>query len=95
MERLRERMAGKPFAVLAVNVDEPEQRLRNFLKTTPYGFQIVLDPGMHATKAWNARILPASFVIGRDGRIRYSATGDVDWSGERVFSLIAALLREP
>ena len=95
MESLRQRYADAPFVVLAVNVDEPEQRIRAFLQRMPLAFQILLDPGMKATRAWNARILPASFLIGRDGRIRYSARGDVNWTSDPVTRVVSELLKAP
>jgi cytochrome c biogenesis protein CcmG, thiol:disulfide interchange protein DsbE len=95
MESLRQRYADAPFVVLAVNVDEPEQRIRAFLQRMPLAFQILLDPGMQATREWNARILPASFIVGRDGRIRYSARGDVNWTSEPVTRVVADLLKTP
>jgi len=95
MESLRQRNANAPFVVLAVNVDEPEQRIRAFLQRMPLAFQVLVDPGMQATRAWNARILPASFLLGRDGRIRYSARGDVDWTSEPVTRVVAELLKTP
>lgn len=93
MEELRERHANDAFVVLAVNVDEPEQRIRAFLKRMPLRFQILIDPGMRATRDWNARILPASYLIGRDGRIRYSARGDVAWTSDEVTRTVAELLK--
>lgn len=93
MDRLRHEMAGQPFVILAVNVDEPEQRIRNFLQRLPVGFDVLLDPGMRATKVWNARILPASFLLGRDGRIRYSVRGDLDWSSDAVVRVVRELAR--
>ena len=95
IERLRQQFSDAPFAVLAVNVDEPEARIRKFLERMPLRFVILLDPGMQATRTWNARILPASFLIGRDGRIRYSVRGDLDWSSERVVATVRELLRGP
>ena len=91
--RLREKFAGQPFEVLAVDVDEPEARVRAFLEKTPLQLTVVLDPGKQVTKAWNVRILPASYVIGRDGRVRYSVIGEMDWSNERAVKVINALLR--
>src|SRR4051794_23566299 len=32
IERLTQKLGGKPFVVLAVNLDEPESRIRQFLK---------------------------------------------------------------
>ena len=84
MQRLKDKLAGKPFAVLAVNLDEPESRIRQFLSRMAVDFTVLLDPGKKAARAWDARILPASFVIGVDGRIRYSLVGELDWDHERV-----------
>jgi thiol-disulfide isomerase/thioredoxin len=92
MQRLKERLAGKPFAVLAVNLDEPESRIRQFLSQVKVDFTVLLDPGKKAARAWDARILPASFVIGYDGRIRYSLVGELDWDHERVVDRLSQLL---
>ena len=92
IERLRQKMKGKPFAVLAVNLAEPEPRVRQFLQSMPLGFPVLLDAEMAVTKAWRVRQLPASFVVGPDGRIRYSYIGDLDWSREAVRKTLADLL---
>lgn len=92
IERLRKAMKGKPFVVLAVNLAEPEARIRHFLQTLPLGFPILLDADMAVTKAWKVRQLPASFVVGPDGRIRYSYIGDLDWSRESVRKTLSDLL---
>jgi peroxiredoxin len=92
IQRLKERLAGRPFAVLAVNLDEPESRVRKFLSEMAVDFVVLLDPGKHAAKAWNARILPASFVVGPDGRIRYSLVGETRWDEEKVVDRVSGLL---
>lgn len=90
--KLANALAGSPFAVLAVNVDEPEARIAKFLSAMPLDFPVLLDPGRALTKRWNVRILPASFVIDGDGRMRYAATGELDWSSAAVAERIRALL---
>ena len=92
MQRLKEKLAGRPFAVLAVNLDEPEARIRTFLSRMKVDFTVLLDPGRNAARSWNARILPASFLVGPDGRIRYSVVGELDWGHERVVGRITELL---
>ena len=92
MQRLKEKLAGRPFAVLAVNLDEPEARIRSFLTRMKVDFTVLLDPGRVAAKSWNARILPASFVIGTDGKIRYGVVGELDWGQDRVVSRVVELL---
>jgi peroxiredoxin len=92
IQRLKEKLAGRPFEVLAVNLDEPEARVRKFLSQTNVDFTVLLDPGKKAAKAWEARILPASFVIGPDGGVRYRLVGELDWSHDNVVSRITELL---
>lgn len=92
MNRLRASLAGQRFAVLAVNLAEPETRIRRFMEQVPLDFPVLLDRDSGAAKAWRARILPVSFVIDAEGRIRYSAVGEIDWMREGVRRVIADLV---
>jgi peroxiredoxin len=92
IEALREAMHGKPFVVLAVNVGESARVARGFAGTMALGFPLLLDRDTKVTKAWSARILPASFVVGPDGRIRYSYFGALDWASADVRSAIMRLV---
>jgi len=92
MQRLRERLAGKPFTVLAVNVDEPDLRVRQFLTQTRLELPVLLDPGKTVTRAWSVRVLPTSFLVGPDGRARYRLVGDIDWSSDTVVGIVTQLM---
>ncbi len=93
MEALRVAMKDKPFAVLAVNVGEGPRAARAFGEKMGIGFPLLLDADTRTTKAWGARILPASFVVGPDGRIRYSYHGAIDWNAAEVRAAIEGLLK--
>ena len=84
IERLRGAMEGKPFAVLAVNVGESDRVARDFAEKLPVAFTVLLDRDARVSRAWGARVLPATFLIGPDGAIRYSYLGDLDWSSDEV-----------
>jgi peroxiredoxin len=92
IQELKRKLSGRPFVVLAVNLDEPESRIRNFLTQVKVDFTVLLDPDRQVAKAWQARVLPASFVIGPDGRIRYSLVGEINWDHDLVVSRIAELM---
>ncbi len=92
ISKLRASLAGQPFAVLAVNLAEPESRIRRFMEQVPLDFPVLLDRDTAAAKAWKAHILPASFIVDPDGRIRYSVLGEIDWTEERVRKAIHGLL---
>ena len=92
MEALRASLQGSPFVVLAVNVGEVARVARGFGDKMSLQFPLLLDRDTKTSKAWGARILPASFVVGPDGRIRYSLVGDLDWDHDHVVSRVAELL---
>jgi thiol-disulfide isomerase/thioredoxin len=92
IERLRKAMDGKPFAVLAVNVGESGRVARDYAEKLSISFTVLLDRDGRTTRGWGARALPASFLIGPDGAIRYSYLGELDWSGAEVRARIEALM---
>jgi peroxiredoxin len=92
IEALRAALQGKPFVVLAVNVGESARVAREFAGTMTLGFPLLLDRYTRTTKAWGARVLPASFVIGPEGRIRYGYLGALDWASPEVRSTIERLV---
>lgn len=92
IERLRDKLAGKPFAVFAVNVDEPDARVRTFLAQTDLSLPVLMDRNKKVTRGWGVRVLPTTFVIGPDGRTRYHLVGDIDWSHGSVVGIITRLL---
>ena len=92
INKLRASLAGQPFAVLAVNLAEPESRIRRFMEQVPLDFPVLLDRDTSVARTWKARILPASFLVGPDGRIRYSVLGEIDWTQDRVRKAVLELL---
>jgi thiol-disulfide isomerase/thioredoxin len=95
IERLREELGPRGFAVLAVNVGESERVAREFADQLPVRFTILLDRDTRTTRAWSARVLPATYIIGPDGRIRYGHFGELDWASGPVRMQIEALLDLP
>ena len=92
INKLRAALAGQPFAVLAVNLAESEPRIRRFLEQVPLDFPVLLDRDSATAKAWRTRVLPASFLVGPDGRIRYAVIGEYDWTQDAARKAILSLL---
>jgi thiol-disulfide isomerase/thioredoxin len=93
MQRLREKLAGEAFEILAVNFQEGEPRIRGFLKRVPVTFPIVRDTDGSAARAWKVRIFPSSFVVDAAGTIRYALVGTIDWAAPETEETLRALLR--
>lgn len=91
LERLRARLGGKPFEVVAVNVGESPERVARFTRDVPLSFPIVYDRDGATARHWKVRGYPTSYVIGPDGRIRYYFVGELDWSRDDVVRTIEAV----
>jgi thiol-disulfide isomerase/thioredoxin len=92
MQRLQQRMAGQPFTILAVNYGEAPARIEPFLGRVGVGFPVLLDQGQQMARAWRVRILPASFLVGRDGQARYHVIGEIDWTSAEAVAAVQRLL---
>lgn len=92
IERLRKALADRPFTVLAVNLGEPVSRIKKFLARTPLDFPVLLDRDTAVAKAWRARILPSTYLVGRDGRIYGVHYGEFDWSSAAARRAVEELL---
>ena len=92
LERLRDALRGRPFEVLAVNVAEGESRVRRFLAEVPLRSPVLLDRNGDTQRAWKVRGLPATFLLDREGAIRFWYLGELDWAQPKVLRTIEPLL---
>jgi thiol-disulfide isomerase/thioredoxin len=94
MQRLKEKMSGRPFVILGVDSAEQREEVEDFLKMVKVDFPILLDPDSMATRRWKVFALPTSFLVDRNGKVRYSFSGPTEWDEGEAFQLIESLLRE-
>ena len=97
LERLRQQLnaGGKErLVVLAVNHGENEVQVGSFLAQQRLDLTILLDSFGNAWSAWKPGLLPASYLIGADGVLRYRVLGELDWTGQEAVSITTRLLNE-
>jgi len=92
MQRLQDKLAGKPFAILAVDYGEGAPRVNDFLKKVPVRFTVLLDRDTSAATSWKVKVLPTTLVLDSEQRIRYSVVGDLEWDSPAVEGAIRKLL---
>ena len=93
MQKLQAKLSGRPFVVLLVNYGEARARVAEFVKREAIAFPTLLDPNQNAPRAWRVRVLPSSFLIAPDGRVRYSVIGEIDWASAAALEVTQSLLR--
>ena len=67
--------ASRGFAVLAVDVQETADQVRPFMAELNLSFPALLDLDGAVSRAYFARALPSSFVVDRQGIVRYVKVG--------------------
>jgi thiol-disulfide isomerase/thioredoxin len=95
LQALQQEIGKERLVVLTVNYGESAEKVQQFVRDVPIDLPVLLDKDMEATKAWQVRVLPTSFVLGQDGQLRYSVVGLLDWGDAQVIKLIAALASQP
>jgi thiol-disulfide isomerase/thioredoxin len=94
LERLRETLAGEPFEILAVNVGEQKFRVWKFIRLVGFDLPVLLDSHRQVYTAWDLAVLPTSFLLDKNGRIRYRVQAAPRWDSDQTLSVIRGLLQE-
>jgi thiol-disulfide isomerase/thioredoxin len=91
MQRLQEAMAGKPFTLLAVNVEESPGTVWKFAAKVRIQFPLLLDRDGQTASDWGIDIYPTSFLIDPQGRVQYVAYGPREWDAPEMIQAIEGL----
>jgi len=95
LERLQREFAARGFAVVGVNARETKEVAARYVRELGLTFPVVLDADGKINVLYGVIGLPATFVVGRDGRAIAFAIGPRDWHGAAGRALMQALLDEP
>lgn len=95
LQRLRDQLEAEGFEVLAVNYQEGPARINDFLQKMNLTLPVVRDTDGSVARSWGARILPANYLVDRNGNLRHFMSGAADWTSPALVSTIRALLTAP
>jgi len=93
-ERLHREFTKQGLSVVGINAREGTQAIREYAKELRLTFPLVLDPKGEINAAYGIIGLPATFLIGRDGRAVARTVGPRDWQSAPAKAIIQALLSE-
>lgn len=89
--RVRKLFKPDEFEVLAVNVGEDPDSVFSFTGITD--FPVMFDRDSKAMATWAVRGLPTTFLVDRQGRLAYRATGGREFDDADIVTTIKQLLK--
>jgi cytochrome c biogenesis protein CcmG, thiol:disulfide interchange protein DsbE len=97
IQRLHERYRDRGFKVVGIAVDDPPfaDRVADFVQKHGLTFEIVHEGSGKVELDYRARGIPATYIIGRDGRIRVLRQGSSDWDSPASRAVVEQLLNRP
>ncbi|HPG24760.1 MAG: TlpA family protein disulfide reductase [Spirochaetaceae bacterium] len=92
VEKLRAEFPADAFQVVAVNLDQQTTKAQRFLSKTPIGYPSASDPKGRLPEQFGLDTMPTSYLIDREGVIRYVHRGFKRGDGDKLRHEIRALL---
>jgi len=78
--------------VLAVNIAEPANKVKDYMAKHQFTFSAVLDNDSSVSNLYGIRGTPTRYLIDREGKIVAGSIGPRDWDSAEARTLIATLL---
>lgn len=66
---------NKRFALIAIGREETNDSVKDFQATHGFTFPMAADPNRLSYAAFADKVIPRTFLVAPDGRIKYSSTG--------------------
>jgi len=94
MMKLNSIMAGKPFQMVAVSVDEGEKpSIESFFKETGFSLPTYLDESGASVKSYGITGVPESFIIDKQGILVKKVIGGFAWDSPEAVSFLEGLMK--
>ena len=85
----------KGLEIVAVSVDRtPASGVASFAASHQMSFPVLHDNRGEVGQKYWARAIPSSFLLDRNGVIRWTVTGAIEWDQPQVISKIDQILNQ-
>jgi thiol-disulfide isomerase/thioredoxin len=92
LEKLRKEFPASDFQVIAINLDRDLERARKFLADHPVGYPSATDPDGKLPVAFGLETMPTSYLLDRNGVVRYVHRGFREGDDAEIRKRIRELL---
>lgn len=94
MMKLNSLMAGKPFQMIAVSIDEGgKPAIESFFKESGFSLPAYIDESGASAKWYGITGVPESFIIDKNGVIVKKVIGGLAWDSPEAVSFLEGLMK--
>jgi len=94
MMKLNSSMAGKPFQMIAVSIDEGGlPAIESFFKTSGFSLPAYTDPDNRAARIYGITGVPETFIIDKNGILLKKVIGPLGWDSPDILSYLGGLMK--
>lgn len=94
MEEAYREHRSRGLEILAISIDTgPKDVIRNFMQQYGLTFPVLLDPEGEVMHLYRLFSIPASFLIDKEGVIRFKELGYQDWTDPKSRKKLEAILK--
>ena len=90
--RLQNHFNHDDFKIVAINIGESKEQISEFIKKLKFDLPILFDNSGDAVKEWGVYAYPSNFVLDKNGVIRYTYRGALEWDSQSIINTIKTLL---
>jgi thiol-disulfide isomerase/thioredoxin len=94
MEKLHKGFRDRDFVMVAINLQEPAERVKQFFKDYKLTFTTLLDTEGLVGAEFGIRALPTTFILDKEGRIIGKALGPREWDSNQAMALFDYLVEK-
>ena len=83
----------KDLVIISVALDKSERTIKNFMKNHPAEYIVLVDTKMISGAMYRVNGFPTTYLIDREGVIKYMAPGYREWSSSFSAGIIDKLIK--
>ena len=95
IQRMWQQMEGEGLRIALINTAEDEETVFSFLAGHAPDIRPLMDRDGQRTEAWQPRGLPATYLVDREGLVRYQVLGGRPWDEPAYLDFLHHLLKTP
>jgi thiol-disulfide isomerase/thioredoxin len=95
MQALHETLEDEEFMMLAVNLQEDPQKVKDFLDKNGYTFPVLMDTqGKVGGRLYEVKSIPTTYILDKNNNILARVVGTREWNTDEIQQLFRELAKE-